>query len=125
MNSQTPTTVSPSIIKRDANMSPAYFASASVVLAGNATSSSPGTPVQLIAAGPTTPCHHVALYAYVANASYVFVGDATNTLAKTDKTGKGECLIQGASTICYVVDASLIYFDVVTSGDGVSFTIYS
>ena len=115
----------PSVTKRDNNMTPAFFASASVLLAGNKTSTTPGTPVQLIAAGTTTPCHHVVIWAFVANTGYVALGDATNTLAKTDKTGKGEHLIAGASDTIYVVDASLIYIDVSTSGDGVAFTIYS
>lgn len=116
----------PSVIKRDDNMSPAYFASASVLTSGTKLSTTPGTPVALVAS--SIPCHHVAIYAYIGNSSNVAVGDQTNTLAEpatNNKTGKGELLVQGASTICYVVDASLIYIDVATSGDGVTYTIYA
>lgn len=120
------TQYNPSETPRDANNVPSFFASGRVITAGKKISTTPGTPVNLVTA--STPCRHVVIQAYIGNTGSVAIGNLSNVVAEPNsqnKTGQGEQLIQGASTISYVVDASLIYLDVANSGDGVSYAIYA
>ena len=90
---------------------------------------SAGTAVALSTV--SVPCRAVAIYAFTTNSSTVAVGMDNGIIAEPASMGvahigKGEQLVQGASTDIYATDASNVYFNTGTSAttDGISYVIY-
>lgn len=77
-----------------------------------------GTAEKLIASA--TPCRKVTITANIDNSDYVVVGGSTVVAAVAGR--RGTPLVQGQSFDVLIDDASKIYLDVVSSGDGVTYT---
>ena len=92
----------------------------SSVTSVNATNNSAGTAVQLASAA----CKMVEIFVPTGNtSSQIAVGDSGCKSAGGSE--KGVIMISGSSNKFYVTNANLLWFDVGTNGDKISYNIYN
>ena len=94
---------------------------ASAITSGLKASTTPGTAVVL---GASTNAKKVDVQAFWTNAGLVAVG-GSGVLAAENKTEKGAILQPGQGAVFHVNNLNILYLDVVTSGDGLSYNVYT
>lgn len=80
-----------------------------------------GTPERIVAAGATTRCSAVVLTARKGNTGSIAYG-FDNTVRATAGAEVGAILTPGSSVVIDTRDASNIFIDATTNGEGVGFT---
>lgn len=87
---------------------------------GRKTSTTPGTAVQIVASGTiATSSDSVMVQALLTNTNPVTVGASTTLAASGSR--RGAILSAGQAVVLDVDDPSVLWLDVATSGDGVSY----
>ena len=92
----------------------------SLVSGGKVVSNTPGTPVPLV--GSSTPCRHVTVSCLPGNGSYIYIGGSG--VKATAGSEEGVLLMPQSSYDLDINDVSKVFFDVVNSGDGVTFNYF-